>query len=403
MLLGIAMYSAGIFCGMTDASAMINRREFSAAAASLMAAPAIVRGQQPLSLSFRTIQDPDGWHPSLRLRGDWLIFEISDGVLSGYGEASHSRDDEACRAAAAAIFERYYAGFRLSFDSLRRIEGEIAELDPGFVEATAFSGLNQALYDLLARKEQVPVWRLFADRTDVESVPLYTTINRTLQTRDTDEYLSVAAEVERRGFASLKCAPFEAVSSPELGLSLSGIGLDILERLRADFPGLGIRVDFHERFRPADFLELLPRFEALGLEWIEEPFAMGEDYRELRSRTGLRIAGGELFWGLETFASIARNEYVHVIMPDVKHVGGFAPLLDVIDATRGQVEVSPHNPSGPISTAASLHAAVLNPDVVRSIEYAFDRDLTRASTGERVDRGRLYLDDAPGWGVAPPG
>jgi len=381
---------------------MMTRRTLVGSAAGLFAVPAVVRSQQPLTLSFRTIHDPDGWHPSLRLKGDWLVFEVSDGVLSGFGEASHSRDDEGCRVAGARIFDEYFAGFQLSLAALRQMEQEISQLSPQFVEATAFSGINQALYDLLARREQVPVWQLFAASVDTGSVPLYATINRTLQTRSTEEYLSIAAEVERRGFQSLKCAPFEAVTSPELGLTASGEGLALLDRLRSEYPDLSVRVDFHERFRPEDFFVLLRWLEEIGLEWIEEPFAMGGDYTELRSRTDLRIAGGELFWGLETFASIAANEYVHVIMPDVKHVGGFGPLLDVIAATRGQVEVSPHNPSGPISTAASLHAAVLNADVVHSIEYAFDRDLARAATGERVERGSLYLSDEPGWGVAPP-
>ena len=88
-------------------------------------------------------------------------------------------------------------------------------------------------------------------------------------------------------------------------------------------------------------------------------------------------------------------------MPDVKHVGGFGPLLDVIRASAGTIEVSPHNPAGPISTAASLHAAAIYPDVVRTLEYSFDRMETRRRTGERIEAGVLLLNDKPGWGVEP--
>jgi galactonate dehydratase len=165
---------------------------------------------------------------------------------------------------------------------------------------------------------------------------------------------------------------------------------------------LGLRVDFHERFSPDDFVALVPRLEGLGLDWLEEPFPMGEAYGRLRESTALRIAAGELFWGQATFVEIAASGRVDVIMPDVKHVGGFGPLLDVIEATRDRVEISPHNPSGPVSTAASLHAAVLNPDAVSSIEFAFDRDRVRPVTGERIEGGRLYLADRPGWGIEPP-
>ncbi len=96
-------------------------------------------------MRFRTIPDPDGWHPTLRLKGDWLIVELSDGVLSGYGEASHSNDDERCKQAVADLFARHYTDFAPSLESLALKEREIALLNPDLVMATAFSALNQAL------------------------------------------------------------------------------------------------------------------------------------------------------------------------------------------------------------------------------------------------------------------
>ena len=58
---------------------LASRRAFmGGAAATLVAAPWIVRAQGALTLKFRTIPDPDGWAESLRLKGDWLVFEISE-------------------------------------------------------------------------------------------------------------------------------------------------------------------------------------------------------------------------------------------------------------------------------------------------------------------------------------
>jgi galactonate dehydratase len=364
----------------------------------------IVRAQAPLTLRFRTIPDPDGWHPSLRLKGDWLVFEISDGILAGFGEASHSNDDEACRQAAARLFAEHYAGLRaLSLETLARKEHELAELSPDLVTATALSGLNQALYDLLAKREQVPVWQLFRSSTTIEGVPLYATINRALTTRDAEDYTTIVGEVAQQGFRIYKCAPFEAVNGPERAVEKAAAGLATLTRLREQFPQIGVRVDFHERFQPKDFYELIPALERLDLDWIEEPFAVGPTYEKLKRRTRLRIAGGELFWGERRFAEIAEHRWTHVIMPDVKHVGGLGPLLGVMQRVAGQVEVSPHNPSGPISTAASLHAAAVQPDFVRTLEYSFDRRQTRSTTGERIEDSVLLLGTAPGWGVEPPG
>lgn len=66
-------------------------------------------------------------------------------------------------------------------------------------------------------------------------------------------------------------------------------GLATLRSIREDFAGIGIRVDFHERFTPETFARLLPELEQLDLEWIEEPFAMGADFADLRSSTRLRV------------------------------------------------------------------------------------------------------------------
>jgi galactonate dehydratase len=380
----------------------VSRRAFvGGTAVTLAAAPWVIRAQGALTLKFRTIPDPDGWAESLRLKGDWLVFEIGDGVLSGYGEASHSNDDERCKQVAAQLFAEHYRGFVLSLESLARKEREIAALAPDFVTATAFSGLNQALYDLLAKREQVPVWRLFRDEAPFKGLPLYATINRALRTRSAEEYGAIVGEVQLQGFETFKCAPFEAVTGPERAVEKAAAGLATLARLRERFADLAMRVDFHERFQPQDFFAILPELERLQLDWIEEPFAVGPSYDELRRHTRLRISGGELFWGKRRFAEIAEHGWCDVIMPDVKHVGGFGPLLDVLKSAGGRVEISPHNPSGPISTAASLHAAAVHPERVRSLEYSFQRAYTRGSTGEVIENGTLVLGDEPGWGVAP--
>ncbi|MGW8369242.1 MAG: enolase C-terminal domain-like protein, partial [Gammaproteobacteria bacterium] len=354
---------------MSRASTWSRRSLLGAAAAGacVAAAPAIVRAQRPLTLSFLTIPDPDGWHPSLRLKGDWLIFEISDGIVSGFGEASHSRDDEACRAAATRLFAEHYTRFEPTLATLAEKEAELAGSAPDFVTATALSGLNQALYELIAKREQVPVWQLFRDRPGVTSLPLYATINRALKERSLAEYLDIVALLDAQGFATFKCAPFEAVDSPENAYRKSEAGRATLTAIREGFADIGIRVDFHERFSPESFRRLLSDLEPLRLDWIEEPFAMGPDYADLQRATELTVAAGELFWGRAGFERIVDNGWADVIMPDVKHVGGFGPLLDVMRMAQSRAEVSPHNPSGPISTAASLHAVAVLPAGVRSL------------------------------------
>jgi len=304
-----------------------------------------------------------------------------------------------CRETAKTLFDARIHDFDLSYDRLRELEEDLARSEPDFVTATAWSGINQALYDLLAKREQVPVWKLFRNQTSLERLELYTTINRSLRDRDHADYVDIVSAAQYQGFRIIKCAPFEKVVNKGTAVADSDEGLATLAMLRDRFPRLKIRVDFHERYDSKGFLAIVPRLNELELDWIEEPFAIGDAFHLLKEQTPIRLAAGELFWGSRRFQEFTDNAWVHVIVPDVKHVGGFGPLLDVIDATAGRIEVSPHNPSGPVSTAASLHAAAARPELVRSLEFAFDKTLSRRAYGERVENGYLYLSDQPGWGI----
>jgi galactonate dehydratase len=261
--------------------------------------------------------------------------------------------------------------------------------------------LNQALYELLAKQQGVPVWRLFAERPLRTRLPVYVTINRVLKSRTVEDYSVALARVRASGFGEYKCAPFEKVTPSGDQLSECRAGLATLGEVRRRFPELSLRVDFHKRFRPEIFLSVLPELNRLDPVWIEEPCPPGGHYAEIRRRASCKVAAGELFFGVEKFEELARNGWVDVIMPDVKHVGGFGPLLEVCDMAAGYgVEVSPHNPAGPVATAASLHSAALRANV-GCLELAFDPGGRRAKYGETFQKGQMVLGEAPGWGVDP--
>ena len=326
-----------------------------------------------LTLSFQQIPDPDGHRPSLRLKGDWLIASISDGTHSGYGEASHSGDNKQCTERMKQLFNAHLRSFTPSAKRIRHLEKTAFKHARDFISATAISALNQALYDLLAKQMGIPLWKLFVQEPVRKAVPLYATLNRALQTRSKSEYSALCQNVWNSGFKHIKCAPFESVlpSMPaEIQITASQSGLSILRLIRKKFPGLNVRVDFHNRFHINAFTHILPQLEALRIEWIEEPCQNVNDFSTIRRITNIPLAAGELFFGSKAFVQLMERQLVDIIMPDVKHVGGFGPLLQVCsEAERRGVAVSPHNPSGPVAGFASLHASAVSPSIT-SIETA---------------------------------
>ena len=92
-----------------------------------------------------------------------------------------------------------------------------------------------------------------------------------------------------------------------------------LRQIREEFPDIHIRIDFHKRFTKDSFLEVFDAIRQIDPDWIEEPCELGATYAEIRESTQTPLAAGELYFGRETFVEIMANEWVDVIMPDVKH------------------------------------------------------------------------------------
>lgn len=364
-------------------------------------------GAAKLAFLHATLPDPDGHHPALRLKGDWQILGVSDGRHTGLGEISHSLDDVACLRRARELFDAHIAPsaarrFDGSFAAIEALERGAFASAADFVTATAVSGLNQALLDLAAQRAGVPVWRLFRPEAPPvnRDVACYLTLNRALRSRDIAAYLRAVEAAAALGVKAVKVAPFEAVTPDGDQRAQAEAGFARLAAVRGNFPEVALRVDCHERFTPEVALALVPRFAELRLEWVEEPCKAGPVLAALRRR-GLRLAIGELFFGEARFRELLEAGWADVIMPDPKHVGGFGPLFRVCrmaEQKRGQV--SPHNPSGPVATAAALQAAALSP-VVSSLELILTSDPARQPGRDLLANGRLRIPDAPGWGLSP--
>ena len=130
-------------------------------------------------------------------------------------------------------------------------------------------------------------------------------------------------------------------------------------------PEVRLLVDCHWRLTEASAGEVLREVEPLKLYWLEcpvpEEIANFPALRRLRSRAnamGVRLAGCETMIGRQGFQPFLDAGVYDVIMPDVKYAGGVRELGRIAQAAASHgVACSPHNPSGPIAHAHSLHVS----------------------------------------------
>lgn len=80
-----------------------------------------------MSLELRVVvpPDPDGHGTALSLVGDWVFVGITDGTHTGWGEATHSGDDERCVSIARDLFHDCIARRQLKFESIREFEARM--------------------------------------------------------------------------------------------------------------------------------------------------------------------------------------------------------------------------------------------------------------------------------------
>ena len=118
--------------------------------------------------------------------------------------------------------------------------------------------------------------------------------------------------------------------------------------------------------------------------------------------SGSRSQRGERLRTPTDFDRLLIQTHVDYILPDVKHVGGLSGLKKIATlAAARNVSVTPHNPSGPVATAASVQCMASVPNFA-ILEYAWGEVEWRASLiepPEKIVNGSIEVPDRAGLGI----
>ena len=337
--------------------------------------------------------------------GDWLYVVVeTDAGITGVGEASHSSNDALC---VAAVDQFAQALVGEDPRQIARIRQMLRHRNGGLFYNTALSGLEQALWDVLAQSLGVPLHVLFGGAVR-DRLRLYANINRHVQDRTPAGFARAAQQAAGEGFTAIKMAPFDELRHPYR--YRTGPNADWragVARVRAVRKAIGddveLAVDCHSRMEVSEAVIVGQELADADLFWYEEPVAYTdpEGLAAVAARVPQPIASAESIYGIEGFRPFTAERCVDVIMPDVKHCGGILELNEIAAAARmKQVLVAPHNPAGPLSTAATAQAASTWPNFY-ILEYAWGEVDWRPellTPPERIEAGHLLLSHEPGVG-----
>lgn len=346
----------------------------------------------------------------------WLMVRVrTDAGLTGLGEASDAFGFANTSKPDTARMEAELRGFfglidgksPLDIGAYRQL-GERMVAKGGLLSATAFSAIEQALWDLAGKALDVPTCTLFGGRVR-DTLQVYANVNRSTKPRTPAGFAASAKAAVRDGFRAVKAAPFDGFPPPGSPAAVieaaveSGIA-SVAAMRDAIGAEVELMVDCHSFFDVPLAERVARRLEPQRLAWYEEPVAPEriEETREIRRRIQQPMAGGEVLYGVAGFAPLSRNQTVNVIMPDVKHCGGLLELLKIAAVAENEgVTVAPHNPSGPVSTAASIQVCAVLKNF-RLLEFQWGEVEWRhdiLNPPEQFRNGAIRVPEGPGFGV----
>ncbi|MGY4625618.1 mandelate racemase/muconate lactonizing enzyme family protein [Bradyrhizobium sp. USDA 4486] len=255
--------------------------------------------------------------------------------------------------------------------------------------AQAISGIDLALWDLFARRQNLPLWRLLGGQS--RTVKVYASgINPGGAAQTAEAAL-------KRGHRALKL---------KVGFGTE-TDLANLAALR-DLIGTGmLAADANQGWSVAQALAILPRLATFDLRWLEEPIRADrprEEWRRLRVVAKMPIAAGENISSVEGFKLVLAEDVLGVVQPDVAKWGGLSACAGLArDVLKSGKTFCPHYLGGGIGLLASAHLlAGVGGDGWLEVDINDNplRDLFCGPVADVTD-GTIILGEEPGLGFTP--
>jgi galactonate dehydratase len=343
----------------------------------------------------------------------YLFVEIrTDNGIVGLGEASawahHTETAEAIRGFATTLI----GSDPLTIERHWQFAHRAAHFR-GAVLGAAIGAIDIALWDIFGQHLGVPIHALLGgavrDRVRVYSHVWGSTL---------EELTTGIREAVANGFTAVgHLSPFH---EGEVGVPMSssparrvGRAIDAVAAFReAAGDDIDVCVELHRRFTFAEGLQFLRGVEEFRPMFVEDPLTHDniDEMGVLASRTTVPMATGERYTSIWDFQMLLARRGAEYLRPDPGLLGGITALRKVaILAEANHAGLVPHNPMGPVITAASLHVAAVSsafaiqeyPEHVAGADYFASpaaSDIVEGVSGPDAE-GFLPVPSAPGLGI----
>jgi len=301
----------------------------------------------------------------------------------------------------------------------------------GPIENNAISGIDMALWDIKGKLANMPLYQLFGGKVR-QGVPIY----RHADGKDLSELCDNIQKYRDQGITHIRCQSggyggggFGAAPAHAASHAPDGVYLDSRKYMRETvkmFDGIRSRVGFdvalchdvHERLKPIDSIRFAQALEPFDLFFLEDaiPLEEGEWIRQLRDKTNIPLAQGELFNHPFEWRNLIAERLIDFIRVHLSQVGGITPARKLqLFAEQYGVRTAWHGPGdmSPLAHAANIHIDLASRNfgvqewsgteppnfVIQELKGPREALLEVFPGLPEFRQGFVYANDLPGLGV----
>ena len=241
----------------------------------------------------------------------------------------------------------------------------------GIIGMSAISGIEHAMWDILGKSLDTPVWQLLGGKVR-DKVKIYTHLGMGDMKAVYRDTMNVAALTDHaQKLVDLGYTAFKVVFIPFTHFTVTNQELKNVNLLMSSLrdkvgDDIEIMVDFHGRCGSGrSAIQYVKELEPYKPMFIEEPIQPGDTSTLLQIKESINcpLATGERLIGLQEFEPIFHLRAVDIAQPDLNHCGGLLEAKSIAAAASvANIAIAPHNPNGPIAGAAALHFASSTPN-----------------------------------------
>ena len=337
-------------------------------------------------------------------RNQMLVKIETDEGIYGWGESGFSGRELGVK----GIIE-HYREFLLGKDPMSR--GALWQemyrsqyFEGGRTLTAAISAIDIALHDLVGKKLGVPVYDLLGGKHR-NKVPVFATTEGPYgpeMIKQAKEFMDMGINAFRLSYDNMDIQN-GGLFEPRESIANSS---EWLIKAREELGNQAIMgVDYHHRLsvsETASFCQMMPSHT---LDFLEEPIRdeTPEAYEVLRTLTDVPFAIGEEFASKWQFLPYIERGITNFARVDICNVGGFTESMKVAGWCEPHyIDLMPHNPLGPICTAASVHLGAAVPNFAWlevAMARALNPDFDIFPEQVLLEGNGYQVSDKPGLGV----